>query len=191
MTSDSDPGRSSKSQHPNVVVVYLVRDGDGDDGDGDQRDGNGRRSVLLGQKRRGLGEGRVVGPGGKREPGESAVDAAVREVAEEVGLVIEPSDLDHRGTLDYRFPFRPSWSQISDVFVCRRWSGSVRESDELEAQWTPVPDVPYERMWDDAQYWLPGVLEGGTVDARFTFAEDNATVSGFSGTGIRGPQPRS
>ncbi|WP_420370336.1 8-oxo-dGTP diphosphatase [Curtobacterium sp. L1-20] len=162
----------TKDQHPPVAVVYLVRD-----------DGTGPR-VLLGEKRRGLGAGRLVGPGGKREPGESAVDAAVREVREEVGLRIAAADLEARGTLDYRFPYRPSWSQVSDVFVCRRWQGTPTGSDELEPRWVPVDAVPWDAMWDDARYWLPGVLAGGSVRARFTFAEDNATVAGFSGTGL-------
>jgi len=165
----------TKNQHPRVVVVYLLRDG----AEGPE--------VLLGEKRRGLGTGRVVGPGGKREPGESAVETAVREVAEEVGLRLDPVDLEARGTLDYRFPFRPSWSQVSDVFVGRRWSGTPTASDELEARWVPVDAVPYDAMWDDARWWLPNVLRGGTVDARFTFAEDNATVTGFTGTGVDAP----
>ncbi|NUU13657.1 8-oxo-dGTP diphosphatase [Curtobacterium pusillum] len=164
----------SKSQHPAVVVVYLVRD----DGSGPQ--------VLLGEKRRGLGTGRLVGPGGKREPGESAVETAVREVFEEVGLRIDAADLEARGTLDYRFPYRPSWSQVSDVFVCRRWQGTPSGSDELVPRWIPVDAVPYDAMWDDAGYWLPGVLRGGSVRARFSFAEDNASVAGFTGTGVDG-----
>jgi 8-oxo-dGTP diphosphatase len=169
MDSQAPQDPLSKSQHPAVVVVYLLRS-----------DGH----VLLGRKRRGLGEGKVVGPGGKREPGESAVDAAVREVSEEVGLVVDPADLEHRGTLDYRFPYRPSWSQISDVFVCRRWAGEPSGSDELVADWVPVDRMPYESMWDDARYWLPGVLRGGRVDARFSFAADNASVAGFTGAGV-------
>ncbi|MFS2031155.1 MULTISPECIES: 8-oxo-dGTP diphosphatase [unclassified Curtobacterium] len=169
------PRDPSKSQHPAVVVVYLVRDGE----QGPE--------VLLGEKRRGLGTGRLVGPGGKREPGESAVETAVREVAEEVGLRIDAADLEARGTLDYRFPYRPSWSQVSDVFVCRRWQGSPSGSDELEPRWIPVDAVPFEAMWDDAKYWLPGVLGGGSVRARFTFAEDDATVSGYTGTGVAAP----
>lgn len=168
------PRDESKSQHPAVVVVYLLRDA----GTGPQ--------VLLGEKRRGLGTGRVVGPGGKREAGESAVETAVREVREEVGLRIETADLEARGTLDYRFPYRPSWSQVSDVFVCRRWQGSPSGSDELEPRWIAVDAVPYDAMWDDARYWLPDVLAGGSVQARFTFAEDNATVAGFTGTGLTG-----
>ncbi|MGU3411567.1 8-oxo-dGTP diphosphatase [Microbacterium sp. M1A1_1b] len=166
----------TKNQHPRVVVVYLLRSGvTGDE-------------VLLGEKRRGLGAGRVVGPGGKREGAETAVETAVREVAEEVGLRLDPADLEARGTLDYRFPYRPSWSQVSDVFVGRRWSGTPTVSDELAARWVPVDDVPYDAMWDDARYWLPGVLAGGTVDARFTFADDDATVVGFSGTGVVTPE---
>jgi 8-oxo-dGTP diphosphatase len=162
----------SENQHPPVCVVYLLRAGP----DGDE--------VLLGEKRRGLGAGNVVGPGGKREPGETAVETAVREVAEEIGVTLAASGLEARGTLDYRFPFRPSWSQRSDVFVARRWVGVPTASDELEPRWIPLDDVPYDRMWDDARYWLPAVLRGGSVDARFTFAEDCATVSGFRGTGV-------
>ncbi|MCU0151419.1 8-oxo-dGTP diphosphatase [Curtobacterium poinsettiae] len=162
----------SKSQHPRVVVVYLLRDGEAGP------------EVLLGEKRRGLGTGRLVGPGGKRESGETAVETAVREVREEVGLRLDAVDLEARGTLDYRFPYRPSWSQVSDVFVCRRWQGDPSGSDELEPRWIPVDAVPYDAMWDDARYWLPGVLAGGNVRARFTFAEDDASVAGFTGTGV-------
>jgi 8-oxo-dGTP diphosphatase len=159
-----------------VCVVYLVRSGPAGD------------EVLLGEKRRGLGTGRVVGPGGKREPGETAVETAVRETREEVGVTLDPAGLEARGTVDYRFPFRPSWSQVSDVFVATRWSGELTGSDELVPRWIPVDEVPYDAMWDDARYWLPAVLRGGRVDGRFTFAEDCATVSGFSGSGIEEPR---
>lgn len=165
----------AKDQHPPVVVVYLLRDvGSGPE-------------VLLGEKRRGLGTGRLVGPGGKREPGESATETAVREVAEEVGIVLDPVDLEARGTLDYRFPYRPSWSQVSDVFVCHRWSGEPVGGDELVPRWIAIDAVPWSSMWDDARYWLPAVLRGGRVEARFDFAADNATVAGFGGVGLVPP----
>lgn len=49
--------------------------------------------VLLGEKRTGLGLGKVVAPGGKLEAGESPADACVREVAEESGLEVRPEHL--------------------------------------------------------------------------------------------------
>lgn len=151
--------------HPDVCVVYLLRGAE----------------VLLGLKLRGLGQGRLVGVGGKLQPGESARHAAVREVAEEVGVVLAASDLVHVASLDYRFPHRPAWSQRSTAFVCHEWMGTPRRSDELDPRWYSVDRIPFDRMWDDARYWLPAALTAppaappaGVV---FTFGEDNATVA--------------
>lgn len=151
---------------PRVCVAYLLRDRDG------------RREVLLGRKKRGLGEGYLVGLGGKFEPGESAVEAAVREIEEESGVVVDPADLDRRGELHYLFPARPAWSQRSTVFVVTRWTGEPSPSDELDPEWFALDDVPYESMWDDAKHWLPEVLTGGQVSREFVFADDLATVAG-------------
>jgi 8-oxo-dGTP diphosphatase len=149
---------------PEVCVVYLLRIG------------TEGLEVLLGDKRTGLGRGKVVGIGGKLDPGETPRDAAVREVAEEVGVRIAASDLLTAGVIDYHFPTKPAWSQRSTVFVARRWSGEPVETAEITPHWYAVADVPYARMWDDAVRWLPGVLRGGSVDARFTFGPDLSTV---------------
>lgn len=146
--------------------------------------------VLLGRKRRGLGEGKVVAPGGKVEPGESPAAAAVRELAEETGLRAEVLAMQPRGRLEYAFPFKPSWSQTSHVFVCRDWSGEPSASAELAADWVPVADVPYERMWSDARWWLPGVLgAGASVANRFEFAADLSSVADSDHPAWRGSEP--
>ncbi|MFF2370268.1 8-oxo-dGTP diphosphatase [Agromyces sp. NPDC058110] len=149
---------------PQVCVCYLLREHDG------------RTEVLLGRKRHGLGVGNFVGPGGKLEPGESAIDAVAREVHEETGIRVEAHDLEPRGLLTYRFPYRESWSQESSVFVARRWSGEPEASDELEPRWFALDEVPYATMWDDARFWLPGVLAGGSVRRTFVFGADLASV---------------
>ncbi|MFZ8758719.1 8-oxo-dGTP diphosphatase [Microbacterium sp. HMH0099] len=149
---------------PEVSVVYLRR-------------GGAQGEVLLGEKLTGLGAGRLVGPGGKLEPGETPVDAAVREVREEIGVEVAPADLRPVGALDYHFPDRPAWSQRSHVFVADRWRGRPVESVELRPAWFALDAVPYDRMWDDARRWLPAVLRGATVDASCVFAADLATVS--------------
>ena len=148
-----------------VCVAYLLRRVEG------------RTEVLLGRKKRGLGTGRYVGLGGKLEAGESALDAIVREIAEEAGVVVQPGDLDRRGDLLYLFPHRESWSQRSTVFVTTRWSGEPVESDELAPAWFALDDLPLDEMWSDARAWLPAVLAGGAVSHEFTFGEDLASVA--------------
>ena len=149
---------------PQVCVCYLLREREG------------RVEVLLGRKKHGLGEGYFVGLGGKLESGESATDAAVREVFEESGVTVVAGDLDPRGLLTYHFPHREAWSQESNVFVCRTWTGEPAPSDELDPEWFELAAVPFGQMWDDARRWLPAVLAGGRVRRTFVFGADLATV---------------
>ena len=149
---------------PQVCVCYLLRER------------AGVVEVLLGRKKHGLGMCNFVGLGGKLEPGESAIDAAVREVFEESGVVVAASDLEPRGRLTYHFPHREAWSQESNVFVCRTWRGVPAGSAELDPEWFALDAVPFDEMWDDARHWLPTVLEGGRVRRTFVFGEDLATV---------------
>lgn len=53
--------------------------------------------VLLIHKKRGLGAGNINGPGGRIEPGETPLAAAIRETQEEVGVT--PLDAEARGEL--------------------------------------------------------------------------------------------
>ena len=149
---------------PEVCVVYLIRSGEVED------------EVLLGEKRLGLGRGKMVAPGGKLEPEESAVEAATREVVEEVGIVLAPQDLTLVGDLKYLFPSRPAWSQRSWAFVAQGQWGDPTPSDELHARWIPRSEIPLGRMWADASHWLPAALNGTYVSAIFEFGSDLNTV---------------
>ena len=149
-----------------VCVAFLTRIGP-----------DGRAEVLLGRKKTGLGSGNIVGLGGKIEPGETALEAIVREIEEESSLVVDPADLTEVGLVKFAFPFRENWSQDSTVFVASRFTGEPQESDEVSPAWYAIDDLPLNEMWNDARYWLPTVLAGGRVLGDFTFGEDCATVS--------------
>ncbi|KAF3125196.1 hypothetical protein TWF703_011054 [Orbilia oligospora] len=58
-----------------------------------------RDRVLLGYKLRGFGQGKYNGYGGKVEPNETVIAAAVRELHEESGLLVEEPAMIQRGVL--------------------------------------------------------------------------------------------
>ncbi len=141
--------------------------------------GNPPQQVLLGFKKRGFGQGKITGIGGKVEPGETLEQATVREIAEEIGVKVQIDNLRYVAVLDFRFPAKPAWSQVAYVFLIDVWQGSPTEFDEVKPMWFAVDDLPFERMWQDARHWLPLALAGERLNAVFTFADDNETLEKF------------
>jgi len=124
--------------------------------------------VLLIHKKRGLGAGKINAPGGKIEPGESPLAAAVRETEEEIGVT--PFDLQERGHL--HFQFTDGFALHCTVFVATRFEGEPIETDEATPFWRAVDDIPYTEMWADDRHWLPQLLQGEFITGYFKFNDE-------------------
>jgi 8-oxo-dGTP diphosphatase len=124
--------------------------------------------VLLIHKKRGLGAGKINGPGGRLEPGETAVAAAVREVQEELGVT--PRDPRLHGEL--HFQFADGYALHCAVFKASGCEGVPIETEEAIPLWVRRDEVPFDRMWADDIHWLPGLLEGRYFRGYFEFDGD-------------------
>lgn len=134
--------------------------------------------ILLILKKRGLGAGKVNGPGGRIEPGETARAAAIRETQEELGVT--PINPELRGEL--QFQFVDGYSLRCGVFLAEEFSGEAVETEEAVPMWTRLDAIPYDRMWEDDRHWLPLLLAGEFFVARFHFdGEKLLTKEIFSG----------
>jgi len=137
------------------------------------------RRILLGRKKRGFGVGKLNGFGGKIEPGESEREAAVREVHEEAGIEIRAEALRRAGKILFYFPYEPAFDHEVHLFATERWAGEPQETSEMAPAWFDLDAIPYEEMWADDPHWMPLVLSGKTIEATFTFSEDNETVAEY------------
>ena len=135
-----------------ATLVFVVRGG----------------RILLIRKKRGLGAGKINGPGGRLEPGESPEAGAVREVEEE--LCVTPVGLHALG--ENRFQFVDGYSIHVFVFTASGCRGEPTETDEAAPLWADLDAIPYTEMWEDDPLWLPLVLAGRSFSGRFLFDGD-------------------
>lgn len=123
-----------------ATLCYILRDG----------------HLLLIHKKRGIGAGKINGPGGKVDPGETPLAAAIRETQEEVGVT--PLDPQLRGNL--LFHFADGLVLRCLIYLAFACEGIPHETAEAIPQWFPVEALPYDRMWADDREWLPLLLAG-------------------------------
>lgn len=121
--------------------------------------------ILLIEKKRGHGAGKVNGPGGKIDPGESPLECAVRETEEELHISVR--DARKVGELWFRMSDYPDI--LCHVFLGSDFTGTPTETDEAVPLWVPLDAIPYGRMWEDDRHWLPLVLGGRSILGKFVF----------------------
>lgn len=129
--------------------------------------------VLLGLKKRGFGQGRLNGVGGKLEPGESVEAAAIRETEEEIGVRLTKMERVATIVFDNLYYKGVPERNMMHVFFGLEWEGEPVESDEIEPHWTKIADLDYSKMWCDDEHWYPYVLAGKKVEAWFHFNEND------------------
>lgn len=128
--------------HPttHATVCYIVEDG----------------KVLLIRKKRGIGAGKINGPGGKVDPGETMEASAIRETQEETGIT--PHGLELRGML--HFDFEGGAPLECGVYLASGWSGTLTETPEAIPFWHRVDQLPFDEMWADDREWMPLLFSG-------------------------------
>ena len=136
-----------------ATLVFVVRDG----------------KILLIDKKTGIGKGKVNGPGGKIEKGESPQACAIRECHEELGITV--SNLQYCG--QHRFQFVDGLTIHVWVYRTADFEGVPTESAEANPLWVSLDAIPYEQMWEDDALWIPMMLRNENFQGRWIFDGDS------------------
>lgn len=130
--------------------------------------------ILLAIKKRGFGQGRWNGVGGKQHPNETIIETAIRETQEEIGVILKK--FEQKTTLSFYFQNNPDWNQKVTVFIATEWEGEPIESDEMKPQWFDFNKIPYSSMWSDDPLWLPLLLKKKNFVAEFLFDKNDQFI---------------
>jgi 8-oxo-dGTP diphosphatase len=116
-------------------------------------------AALLSNSGRVLLQQRKADRGGKAEPGESLDLALRREIAEELGIALDPAALE-----PLSFAARPDDPHVVLLYTCRAWTGELQCLDAATLGWftgaelAALPLVPLDVPLARA---LRGLLEPG------------------------------
>ncbi|MDR0957032.1 MAG: 8-oxo-dGTP diphosphatase [Candidatus Nomurabacteria bacterium] len=143
-----------------ATLLYLVK--------GDE--------ILLAEKGRKIGAGKVNGVGGKMEPSDKNITATmIREAIEEIGVT--PTKFQKMAEMVFYNPGdgedpKPQEMRVH-VFVATEWKGEPTSTIEAKTpRWFNKNGLPFERMLPDDKFWLPRVLGGEKLVGKFYFNDD-------------------
>jgi 8-oxo-dGTP diphosphatase len=129
---------------------------------------NGHGRVLLAERAgTGYADGWVHVPGGKLEDGETAQEAAIREAREELGVEVDPADVEFVTVVHHRSP--EGETRVGFFFTTRTWTGNPVNAEPDKCArllWADPATLP-DDTWPYSRAGLAQLAPGGlpyTVD---------------------------
>ena len=145
----------SRTENVELTVLCLIEDGD---------------KILLQNSVKKDWRGYAL-PGGHVEPGESFVDAVIREMKEETGLAI----IDPRLVGVKQFPIEGG-RYVVLLFKATRWLGDLVSSDEGQMNWIKYSDLSTVKTVDDFSDLLKVINTPELTEFQYLVSGDEWTV---------------
>ncbi len=133
--------------------------------------------ILLAMKKRGWGDERFNGVGGKVEKTETVDEALIRECQEEIKVTPVKYEKVAQHDFIYKNEDDSKWHMYVHVYFCLDWQGEPQETKEMNPKWFSIRNIPYDKMWEDDKFWLPEVLRGKKVTGIFTFDKEHKLLT--------------
>ena len=95
-------------------------------------------------------------PGGKIEPGERPEETLIRELEEELGIVVREPCL---APLTFASHTYPDFHLLMPLYVCRRWEGFVRSREGQALKWVRPRDLRQYPMPPADEPLIPPLID--------------------------------
>ena len=142
----------SRTENVELTVLCLIEDGD---------------RILLQNRVKKDWQGYTL-PGGHVEPGESFVDAVIREMKEETGLTVE----DPRLAGVKQFPIK-NGRYVVLLFKATQWTGELVSSEEGQMEWVEYGKLSEIHTVDDLEELLKVINNPELTEFQYTVSGDD------------------
>ena len=144
MTDGTHPPRpAARATRLLLVVAVALVDPDG--------------RVLISERQAGKAlAGLWEFPGGKVEPGERPEGALIRELAEELGIVVAEPCL---APLSFASHAYPDMHLLMPLYICRRWEGQARPMEGQALRWVWPRDLRSYPMPPADEPLIPALID--------------------------------
>jgi 8-oxo-dGTP diphosphatase len=147
----------------NATLCFLIKDDE----------------ILLALKTKKIGQGCWNGYGGGIDGSETPTESVLRELKEEAGVKALPQDTEKVAVIDFH-----NTKSDGTEFVCRvhiyfvrQWQGEARATEEMDQPtWFKKESLPLEKMMPADRQWLPLVLNGKKIIAKFHYGPFQKTL---------------
>ncbi len=145
-----------KTENVELTVLCLVEDGN---------------KILLQNRIKKDWQGYAL-PGGHVEPGESFVDAVIREMKEETGLTV----IDPKLAGVKQFPIE-NGRYVVLLFKATKWTGNLISSDEGQMEWIEYQGLPEIKTVDDLSELINVINDPDLTEFQYLVSGDDWKVS--------------
>jgi len=128
-------------------------------------------------------------PGGKPEPGETPAETLARELHEELGVRLDPAELEPLGTFTTAAANEPGTTLIADVFRARIEHPVVADAEIDAVMWMHPRDFAHHQLAPLIIEHMLALVPGGdsAVGVSGSLGGDSAVgVDGSQGGGVGG-----
>ena len=95
-------------------------------------------------------------PGGKIDPQERPEQALIRELHEELGIVVKEPCLAPLTFASYAYP---EFHLLMPLYICRRWEGLVQPREQQAVRWVMARELRSYAMPTADEPLIPALIE--------------------------------
>lgn len=129
--------------------------------------------IILAEKKRKIGVGKLNGYGGGVEEGEDKLECLAREIREECGVIVEKDKCKELGYVNFRFENKDELNQKVFVYRIDDFLGEPKETEEMgKPVEFNIDQIPYDEMMLGDDRFIPFVVEGKKFNGEVCFSEN-------------------